>query len=166
MALECLQHRRWALRLLLQLVLLLGHPYSRNMFPGVQVEHHVFQFAPTASCPVTGYHWNDPGSIFFKSSLQVLVNSLPTSLVFSRLNSSRPLSLSSAVRCSNALIILMDLCKIRSSSSFCLLHWEASTEHSTRGVSSLVLRIEKDHLPPPAYNTTNTIPSLEVLLLP
>lgn len=47
---------RWALRVLLQFVLLIGQPYSKNMFPGDQKETPVSQFAPTASCPATGYH--------------------------------------------------------------------------------------------------------------
>ncbi|NWY33405.1 SMRD3 regulator, partial [Pheucticus melanocephalus] len=70
------------------------------------------------------------------------------------------------VRCFNALIIFTDLCKILSSSSHISCTGEPSIEHSTRGVSSSVLRIERDQFPLPAYHTSDAIPSLEVLLLP
>ena len=50
--------------------LVLGHPYSKKVFPDVQREPPVFGFAPIASGPVTGHQ---PGSIFFALLLQVFI---------------------------------------------------------------------------------------------
>lgn len=48
-----------------------------------------------ASGPDTGHHWEEPGSVFFTASLQVLVNigKTPPSHLFSRLSSPFSLSL-------------------------------------------------------------------------
>ena len=58
---------------------------------------------PTASCPFTGHHREEPGSIVFAPSLQVFVHTekIPLSLLFSRLNCPSCPSLSSHDRCSN-----------------------------------------------------------------
>ena len=76
----------------------LSQPYSEKVFPHVQREPPVFQFVPIASGPVTAYHWKEPGSIFFATSLQVFLyidKILPSSLLFSRLNSPDSLRFSS-----------------------------------------------------------------------
>jgi len=67
------------------------------VFPDVQREPPMFQFVAMASCPVAGHHWKEPGSVTFTPSLQVFIHidEIPSSLLFSRLNSPSPLSLSS-----------------------------------------------------------------------
>lgn len=43
------------------------HSLSRQPVPGLcdlQREPPVFQSVPTASCPATGHHWNEPGFTF------------------------------------------------------------------------------------------------------
>ena len=37
----------------------------------VQMEFHVFQYVPTASCPATGHHWEECVTLFFIPSCQV-----------------------------------------------------------------------------------------------
>jgi len=48
----------------------------------------VFQFVPIASCPISGYHWEEPGSLFFTHSHQtfIYIDKIPLSFLFSRLN--------------------------------------------------------------------------------
>jgi len=41
--------------------------FTAKKFPYVQTELLMFEFVPTASCPVMGHHWKEPGSIFFMS---------------------------------------------------------------------------------------------------
>jgi len=45
--------------------------HRKKVFPDVQWEPPVFVFVPTASGPVTGHHWKEPGSVLFTSSVQV-----------------------------------------------------------------------------------------------
>lgn len=53
---------------------LLCHPRSWSACPDSQTEPPLFQqFVPTVSCPITGHHWNELGSIF-TLSLQVFVH--------------------------------------------------------------------------------------------
>jgi len=47
--------------------------FKNKVFTDVQGEPPVFQFVPTASCPVTGLHWEKPGSVISALSLQVLI---------------------------------------------------------------------------------------------
>ena len=54
-------------------VLVVSHPHSEKKIPYVQRDPPVFPWVPIASCPVTGYHWKEPGSILFAPSLQVFV---------------------------------------------------------------------------------------------
>ena len=74
-------------------VQMLSHLHSRKVFPDVEREPPVFQFVPTASGPVTGHHWEEPGSTLFSPSLQVFIHSdktLPTpSLLFLQVEQSQ-----------------------------------------------------------------------------
>jgi len=94
-----------------------------KVFPDVQTAPHVFQLLPIASCPGTGHQRKEPGSVFFAPSLQTHIHiaKIPPSLLFSRLNSPRSLSLSSYVRCSSPLIIFVVLCWTLSSMSMPVL---------------------------------------------
>ncbi|KAK4829959.1 hypothetical protein QYF61_008090 [Mycteria americana] len=69
----------------------------KEVFPDVQAALPVFQVVPIASCPLTGHYWKEPGSVLFKSSLQVFIHmhKIPLSLLFCMLNSPSSLSLSS-----------------------------------------------------------------------
>ena len=69
----------------------------KTVVPDVQSQLPVFQFVPIASGPGTGHHWEEPHFFLFAPSLQVLlyIDNIPLSLLFSRLNSSSSLSLSS-----------------------------------------------------------------------
>ena len=73
-----------------------------KLFPDVQREPPAFQFVPIASCPATGHHWKEPGSLFFVALLQIFVtiDETPLSLLSSRLNSPSSLSLYPRERCS------------------------------------------------------------------
>lgn len=46
---------------------MLSCPRSEKMFPDIQREPPVFQGVPTASDPVTGHHWKEPGSLIVPS---------------------------------------------------------------------------------------------------
>lgn len=75
------------------------------MFPDVERKPPCF---PCLWCPVTGHHWKHPGSIFFVHSLQVFIHidKIFLSLLFSRWNHVRSLSLSLQERNPSPLIIL------------------------------------------------------------
>ena len=109
-------------------------PWSPSQQKSVSWEPPVFHLVPIVPGPVTGHHWNEPGSVFFASSLQVLIyiNKNPPSLLFSRLNSLSFLSLSLYVRCSCPLIILVTFCWTLSNRLKFLLYWGAQnwTHHS------------------------------------
>jgi len=51
----------------------LSHPRSTKMFPGFQSESPLLQFVPVAPGPITGYHWTEPSSVLYVSSLQVFI---------------------------------------------------------------------------------------------
>ena len=57
------------LRLSEQPVSALHHPQSKEVLPGVQMEHPVLQLLPISSCP--GAKQAEPGSVLSASSLQV-----------------------------------------------------------------------------------------------
>jgi len=86
-----------------QPVPVLHHLHSKEMFPNAQMEPPVFQFVPTASCPITGHLWKEPGSELIASSLQlfIYIDKISSSLPFCRLNSPSSLSLSSEERINN-----------------------------------------------------------------
>jgi len=44
------------------------------VLPGVQTAPPVFQFVPITSCPGTGHHRNEAGSVLFASSFQVCIS--------------------------------------------------------------------------------------------
>ena len=98
------------------------------------MEFPAFQCVPTASRPVTGHHWEEPGSIFFTPSHQVFIHidKIPLSLLFSRLSCPSSLSLSSCERCSSALIFVA-LHWTCSGKSMSLLYWGAQhwTQHTS-----------------------------------
>lgn len=114
----------------------------------------MFQFVITASGPLTRQHWKEPGSVFFTTSILVFVhiNKSPLSLILSRMSSS--LSLSSYVRCSNTLIILLALHWSLSGVSMSLFYWEAQNwmQHSSCDLCSAEVE-RKDYLPWPACNS-------------
>ena len=56
-----------------QLMPALHQPYSK-VLPDVQMELPTFRFVPTASCSATGHHWEEPGSVLFALSHQVLID--------------------------------------------------------------------------------------------
>ena len=53
----------------------LSHPHSKKVFPDVQRKPPVLLFVPIVSGPVTGHRWEEPGSVLFAPSLQVLIRS-------------------------------------------------------------------------------------------
>ena len=48
--------------------------HSKDLFSCVHLEFLVFQFVPVVSCPVTGNHWEESGSLLFIPSLQVFIH--------------------------------------------------------------------------------------------
>lgn len=54
-----------------QSVPVLGYHQRKEVFPDVQMMTLAFQFVPSVSCPGTGHHWKELGSIFFAPFLQV-----------------------------------------------------------------------------------------------
>lgn len=60
----------------------LTHPHSERVFPGVQRGSPLFPFVPSASCPVTGHHGEEPGFMFFTTSLQIIADTYEISLRF------------------------------------------------------------------------------------
>lgn len=64
--------------------LVFGHPHNEKVYPEVQREPPIFQFAPTASGPATGHDWKELCS-FFVTSLHVLIgiDEIPLSLLSS-----------------------------------------------------------------------------------
>ena len=94
----------------------------------VQIEFLVFGFLPIASCPVTGLHWEETGSMFFTPSHQIYVNIDENclSLFRSRLNNPRSLSLFSCERCYNP-VILVALCWTCSAKSMSFVSTGPST---------------------------------------
>lgn len=62
----------WRLHFSGQPVPVLGQTHrKKEVFSNVQTASPVFQCVPTSSCPVTGQHNKEPGSVFFAPSLQV-----------------------------------------------------------------------------------------------
>ena len=49
-------------------------PAQHRSAPSVLREHPVFQFVPIASCPGTGHHRREPGSVPLIPSLQILIH--------------------------------------------------------------------------------------------
>lgn len=63
-----------------QPVALLSHSVSEKGFPDSQMEPPVFQIVPVASGRVTGYCWEEPGSVLFSiSCLYTLMSSTQSS---------------------------------------------------------------------------------------
>lgn len=126
----------------------LGYPFRKKVF------HDVQSLLCVSVCPlpVTGHHWEHPGSTLFASSLQIfiLTDDFPPRLLFPRLNSHSFLSLSSSLRCSRFLIIFLALCWTLSSKSVFCFYWKIRnwTQHTRCGLT----RSEegKNHLPSPA----------------
>lgn len=89
---------------------------SRWVFSHVGKAILVFQFEPTASCPVTGQHWEGSGQMSSLPSLPPPVRYLCTltrSWDISGLNSPCSLSLFSHEKCSKPLVIFGTLCPPR-----------------------------------------------------
>lgn len=87
-----------------------------------------FWLVPVASSPVSGHHWNEPGSISFVPSLQVFIDmgEILLGLLFSGLSSLRCLSLFSWETCFSLLIILTALhWTLSSGESLSLVWWAA-----------------------------------------
>lgn len=84
---------------------------AEELFP-IIAEIPVFLFVCIAPVPMTENHWKQLGSSFFTPFLQVFehMGKLFLSLFFFLLSSVSSFSLSSFMRCSNPLIILMALC--------------------------------------------------------
>lgn len=82
-----------------------------------------------ASYPVTGYYWEESGSLFFIPAHQLFVHidKVLLSFPFSRLNTVCFLSLSSHERCSSPLILLTVLSWTHSSKSMPFLYSGAQT---------------------------------------
>ncbi|KAK4830703.1 hypothetical protein QYF61_012872 [Mycteria americana] len=72
MAFDCLQGGRFH-NVSGHSVPVVSHPHSKKVFPDVHRQPPVFQFVPIASCPVTGHHQIQPGSVFSTPSLQVFI---------------------------------------------------------------------------------------------
>lgn len=91
-----------------QLVSVLHQLQSTEVLLGVQTEPSVFQFVCITSCPGTGHHWNEFGSIFFAPFPQVFID---IDKILSEPSLIRveppPLSFSSWERCSRPFVILM-----------------------------------------------------------
>ena len=86
------------------------------------MEFPEFQFVPI----VSGSHRKESGfSIFVHLAIRCILLRSPWSLVSSRLNSPGPFSLSSHVRCSKPLIVVVALCCTLSSKSTSVLYWGA-----------------------------------------
>lgn len=87
------------------------HPHSEEVLPAVEGELLVLQFASISSCPGTEHYCEEPGSIFFTTSLQLFtdIDEIPLSFLFPRLNHSSSLSLSSQ-KCSGRFIVFVALC--------------------------------------------------------
>lgn len=66
-----------------QAVSLLSHLQSEKAFFLYLNGNSVFQFVRIASCPLTGHHWTNPGSVQFAPSLEVFIdtNKNPLSLL-------------------------------------------------------------------------------------
>jgi len=110
-----------------QPVLVLRHRHSEKGFPDVQREPLVFWFLAIATGPVTGHHWEEPGSVLFAPSLQVFIQTdeiLP-SLLFSRLNSASSPSLSSHRDAPGPLPSAWPFYWTLSSSFVSILYWAA-----------------------------------------
>lgn len=121
------------------LLSVLHHLHTKNVFPDVQKAPPVFQPVPIASDPVIRHHWKAPGSVLFVPSLQVLINinKIP-SWAFSSLGwMVLGLSLLSHVRCPSPLIMLVSLCWTLSNMPVYLCLFcteELKTECNTPGV--------------------------------
>lgn len=50
---------------------MLSQLHSTEVLPVAQVESLVLLFVPMASCPATGYHREEPGSVLFELSLYI-----------------------------------------------------------------------------------------------
>lgn len=93
---DCASHPRRETMPLLW-VPVLSHSHRKKVFLDVQRERRVSPFVPITSCPVSGHHREDPGSVLFAPSLQAFVDidEILLSLLFSGLDSPSSLNLSS-----------------------------------------------------------------------
>lgn len=80
-----------------------------------------------AFCLFTGYHWEESGYLLFTPPHQVFlcIIKIPLNLLFSRLNSSSSVSLSSCIRFSNPLTVFVVLHQAHSSMSVSFVDWGA-----------------------------------------
>lgn len=94
---------------------------QKCLFSGVQTAPPVFQIVPTASCPVGGHYWKDPGSVLFASFPQIFVqiDGSPPEPPLSNQKTLIYLTLSLYKGCSCPLIIFMSLCRTPSRMSIC-----------------------------------------------
>lgn len=62
----------------------LSELHSKEVLPVAEVEYLVLLFVPMASCPATGHHGQEPGSILFELSLYIFkdIDKILLSLLF------------------------------------------------------------------------------------
>lgn len=133
-------------------VLLWDEWNSSDQFP-------VFQFVLMNSCPDTGHHQEESGSVLFTPSHLAFkhMDKISLSFLFSRLNSPCSLSLSSQVRSSRAIIILGALYWTSSGMSVSLLYWWAPELDLVLHVWPPQCWVEgNDHLHWPAVNAPDS----------
>lgn len=81
-----------------------GHPYEKKEFSFGSREFPFFFFAFFASGPVTGYHWEEPGSGFTPAIRYLYIT--PRKLLLFSLTPHGAPNLSSCERCSSYLVAL------------------------------------------------------------
>lgn len=89
------------------------------------MEAPVFQFVLMASCPVTGVHWKEPGSILYASFFQLFIHIDKISLKPSLGWTAPALSFASYERYSSLFVIFVSLHRTLSSTVMSLLYWGA-----------------------------------------
>jgi len=102
------------------------------------MEFHVFLFVPTASPPVTGHHWEEPGSVFFSPSHQVSIYTEKIPLEHSLFSDFSP---------------IWQMLQVLNHRSSLSCSREPRTGHRSPDVPHQGRAGDKDHLPWPTGNT-------------
>lgn len=117
---------------------MLSYPHSEEVFLLVRREPLTSHFVPIASSPVTGHHWNEPGSVLWVPSVQGLIHigkilliSSP-GLLSSRLKGYSSPKLSPQEKCSRPFIISVAIHGTPSSLSMLVV---GSPAHSMCGLT-------------------------------
>lgn len=143
-------------------------PSQSKVLPCVQMDHSVFQLAPTASGLLTGHKLKEPGSIFFCNFPSgVCTFWWDPPWAFSSPSCIVPLlSLSSYEKCSRPFISFVGFHWTCSSSSSFISFFSGEfwTGHCTPDVVPLVLIEWKDHFPQAAVDSSSCRPGFVFLL--